>query len=74
MNPPPDNILQISARVGQVIQPMSWQIAFARDDAEFNRLWADMVQRAKGVGIDTVVQWYADEYNRARTSSAKYAN
>jgi putative aldouronate transport system substrate-binding protein len=73
MNPPPDNIIQIAVRVGQVIQPMSWQIAFARDEAEFNRLWADMVQRAKGVGIDTVNQWYADEFNRAKTSSAKYA-
>ncbi|MDR0669196.1 MAG: extracellular solute-binding protein [Treponema sp.] len=73
MNAAPDNILQIAARVGQVVQPVSWQMVYARDEAEFNRLWADMVQRAKGVGIDTVVQWYADEYNRARTSSAKYA-
>jgi putative aldouronate transport system substrate-binding protein len=73
MNPPPDNILQIAARVGQVIQPLSWQIVYARDEAEFNRLWADMVQRAKGVGADTVVQWYTDEFNRAKTSSAKYA-
>ncbi|MDR3334906.1 MAG: extracellular solute-binding protein [Treponema sp.] len=70
---PPDNILQIAARVGQVIQPMSWQIAFARDEAEFNRLWADMVQRAKGVGIDTVNQWYLDEFNRAKAAAAKYA-
>jgi putative aldouronate transport system substrate-binding protein len=74
MNAPPENILQIAARVGQVIQPLSWQMVYARDEAEFNRIWADMVQRAKGVGIDTVVQWYADEYNRARTRSAKYAN
>ncbi|MDR2376416.1 MAG: extracellular solute-binding protein [Treponema sp.] len=72
MNPPPDNILQIAARVGQVIQPMSWQIVYARDEAEFNRLWTDMVQRAKGVGVDTVIQWYTDEFNRAKTSSAKY--
>jgi putative aldouronate transport system substrate-binding protein len=73
MNPPPDNIMQIAARVGQVIQPMSWQMVYAKDEAEFNRLWADMVQRAKGVGVDTVVQWYADEYNRAKSSSEKYA-
>jgi putative aldouronate transport system substrate-binding protein len=73
MNAPPDNILQIAARVGQVIQPMSWQIILARDEAEFDRLWADMVQRAKGIGIDTVVEWSINEFNRAKTSSAKYA-
>jgi putative aldouronate transport system substrate-binding protein len=73
MNAPPDNILQINGRVGQVIQPMSWQMVYARDEAEFNRLWADMVQRAKGVGLDTANQWYIDEFNRAKSSSAKYA-
>jgi putative aldouronate transport system substrate-binding protein len=70
---PPDDMLQIAARVGQVIQPMSWQMVYARDEAEFNRLWADMVQRAKGMGFDTVVQWYVNEFNRAKSSSAKYA-
>jgi putative aldouronate transport system substrate-binding protein len=73
MNSPPDNILQIMARVGQVVPSISWQMVYAKDEAEFNRLWADMVQRAKGVGLDTVVQWYVDEFNRARSSSAKYA-
>jgi putative aldouronate transport system substrate-binding protein len=73
MNPPPDNILQTAARVGQVVQPMSWQMIYARDEAEFNRLWADMVQRANGVGADTVVQWQINEWARAKSASAKYA-
>jgi putative aldouronate transport system substrate-binding protein len=74
MSPAPDNILQIMARVGQVVQPASWQMVYARNEAEFNQIWQDMVTRARGVGMDTAVKWYIDEYNRAKSFGSKYAN
>jgi putative aldouronate transport system substrate-binding protein len=72
MNPVPDNIQEINTRVGDTVKTMSWQMVFARNQAEFDSLWADMVQRAKGMGADTVNEWYRNEYNRARQAGAKY--
>jgi hypothetical protein len=72
MSPAPDNIQMINTRVGDTVKTMSWQMVFARNQAEFDSLWADMVQRAKGMGIDTSNKWYRDEYNRALLDGAKY--
>jgi hypothetical protein len=72
MNPAPDNIQEIDARIGDTVKTMSWQMVFARSEAEFNSLWADMVQRAKGIGLDTSINWYRNEYTRSRQASAKY--
>jgi putative aldouronate transport system substrate-binding protein len=72
MNPAPDNIQEITTRVGDTVKTMSWQMVFARNEAEFNSLWTDMVQRAKGMGVETSNEWYRNEYIRARTAGAKY--
>ncbi|MDR3146440.1 MAG: hypothetical protein LBU21_09190, partial [Treponema sp.] len=61
----PDDIQLLVQRIGQVVQPTSWKMVYAKDEAEFNALWADMVSQAKGIGIDRVNQWYLDAYNAA---------
>jgi putative aldouronate transport system substrate-binding protein len=68
----PEDIQTLVNRVGQVVQPTSWKMVYAKDEAEFNSLWADMVSQAKGIGIDRVNQWYLDAYNAAKASGAKY--
>jgi putative aldouronate transport system substrate-binding protein len=72
MDPAPDNIALIINRVNEVVVPLSWQMAYARDQAEFDRLWAEMVEQAKGRGLDTLVQWVRDAYARAKITGAKY--
>jgi putative aldouronate transport system substrate-binding protein len=72
MNAAPDNIQEITTRIGDTVKTMSWQMVFARSQAEFDSLWTDMVQRAKGMGLDTSNEWYRNEYNRARQAGAKY--
>jgi multiple sugar transport system substrate-binding protein/putative aldouronate transport system substrate-binding protein len=68
----PDDILLLERRIGEVVQPGSWKMVYARDEAEFNAIWADMVSQAKGIGIDRVNQWYLNAYNASRTAGAKY--
>jgi putative aldouronate transport system substrate-binding protein len=72
MGTPPDDIRQIDSRIGDVVKTVSWQMVYARTQAEFDRLWADMVQRAKGMGLDTSMQWYTQEYARANAFGAQY--
>jgi putative aldouronate transport system substrate-binding protein len=74
MEPAPENIQQINVRVGDVVKTMSWQAVFAKDEAEFNSIWNEMVTRAKGMGLDTSVQWYVDAYRKALSAGAKYMN
>jgi hypothetical protein len=68
----PDEIQVIQNRVGEVIKPLSWQMIYARNQAEFDSLWTQMVEQSNGRGIDREVQWYRDAYNEALTAGAKY--
>jgi hypothetical protein len=72
MEPAPDNIMLIANRVNEVVNPLSWQMVYAKDQTEFNRLWTEMVEQAKGRNIDTEVQWYREAYARAKATGAKY--
>jgi hypothetical protein len=68
----PEDILILAQRIGQVVQPGSWRMVYAKDEAEFNAIWADMVSQAKGMGVDRVNQWYLDAYTKAKADGAKY--
>jgi putative aldouronate transport system substrate-binding protein len=69
----PDNITLILNRVGEVVTPLSWQMVYARDQAEFDRLWAQMVEQAKGRGLDQADRWYREAYAKAVADFAKYS-
>jgi ABC-type glycerol-3-phosphate transport system substrate-binding protein len=72
IDPTPDNIMIIQNRVKETVVPLSWQMVYARDQAEFDRLWAEMTEQARGRGLDTVNDWYRDAYARAKVTGAKY--
>jgi putative aldouronate transport system substrate-binding protein len=72
METPPENIQILENRVGDVVKTLSWQMVFARNQAEFDRLFAQMVEQAKGIGVETVQRWYADAYAKAIMAGAKY--
>ncbi|MDR2374998.1 MAG: extracellular solute-binding protein [Treponema sp.] len=68
----PDNIQIIQNRVNEVIGPLAWQMIYAKDQAEFDRLWAQLVEQAKGRGLDQADQWYRQAYTEAVADYAKY--
>jgi putative aldouronate transport system substrate-binding protein len=68
----PDNIAALAQRVGAAVQPATWKAVYAKDEAEFNSIWAKMVSDAKGIGIDQVNQWVLTEYTKAKAEGAKY--
>jgi putative aldouronate transport system substrate-binding protein len=74
MDPAPDSIALAQNRVNEVVVPLSWQMIYAKDRAEFDRLWAEMTEQARGRGLDTVNDWYRDAYARAKVTGAKYVN
>jgi putative aldouronate transport system substrate-binding protein len=72
MEAAPDNIRETDARIGDLVRTQSWQMILARDEAEFDSLWTDMVTRARGMGLDTSMQWWRTAWNRAVAEGSKY--
>jgi hypothetical protein len=68
----PEDILVLQQRVGAVVKPESWKAVYASSEAEFEAIWQKMVSDAKGIGADTINQYYADAYKKAIADGAKY--
>lgn len=67
-----DEMETISARVGDVIKTQSWKMIFAKDQAEFDALYEEMVEKAEGMGINEYVDWYRDEYEKGAEFAKQY--
>jgi len=69
-----DDIDQIRMRLGDMCKTQSWLMIFAKDQAEFDALWADMVEQAKGMNVDAVVNAIKENYETSKAAAAKYTN
>lgn len=69
----PDDILQIESMIGEVVKPLSWKMIYAKDDDEYAALKAEMVEKAYGLGLETVNTYYTEAYQKAVELGAKYA-
>jgi putative aldouronate transport system substrate-binding protein len=68
----PEDIQSLASQIGDVIKTSSWLMMFAEDEAEFNVLYDNMVERAEGLGIDKVLEWGRKAWAEAQTAAAKY--
>lgn len=60
-----DAILQQkSSQVGAILTEYNWKMVLAADEAEFNALKAEMVEKAKGLGYDEIVAFGIQECER----------
>lgn len=60
-----DAILQQkSSQVGAILTEYNWKMVLAADEAEFNALKAEMVEKAKGLGYDEIVAFGIKECER----------
>ena len=71
--PIPDDLEQISGRVGDVVKTYSWKMVMAKDDAEFNQLKEEMIEKATGMDVQKVNEWYTQEYQKAYEIGKKYS-
>lgn len=69
-----DEIEQISSRVGDVIKTISWKMVYAKNDAEYESLKKEMIEKSEGMGINKFVDWYTAEYTKALEFGAKYVD
>ncbi|MBD5455233.1 MAG: extracellular solute-binding protein [Lachnospiraceae bacterium] len=69
-----DEMEQISSRVGDVVKTNSWKMIFAKDQAEFDSLYQEMVEKAEGMGINDFVDWFRVEYEKGVEFGEKYTD
>ncbi len=48
---------QKKSTIGQIVQEYSWRMVFAADEAQFNALWSEMVDKADGLGYPELLTW-----------------
>ena len=59
----------VANQVGDVIKELSWQMIYAKDDATFNKIKGEMIEKAKNLGYDDCLKLekeYAQKYFAAR--------
>jgi len=44
-------------QVGTIIKQYSWKMIFAKNQAEYDSLYKDMITKSKGLGYDELVNW-----------------
>jgi len=52
-----DDLAQKQGQVAQVIRQYSWKMVFAKNEAEYEKLKTEMIDKAKGLGYDEVLAW-----------------
>ncbi|MBQ7840065.1 MAG: extracellular solute-binding protein [Lachnospiraceae bacterium] len=71
--PIPDDLEQISSRVGEVVRTYSWKMVMAKDDAEYEQLRQEMTEKAIGMEVEKVNEWYKEQYQEAYEFGQKYS-
>jgi ABC-type glycerol-3-phosphate transport system substrate-binding protein len=67
---PPEEIQILTNQINELVL---WdKLVFARNEAEFESLYQDMVTQMKARGLEQVQEWYRNAYNQSKAASAKY--
>ncbi|NLB41430.1 MAG: hypothetical protein GX815_04085, partial [Clostridiales bacterium] len=72
INPMTDEISSAAARIGDIVKENSWKMIFAKDDAEFESLYNDMITKAEGLGLQEVYESSLTGWSEANTLADKY--
>lgn len=68
----PNDIDSIATSIGDIVTTYSWQMVFAEDDAQYQGLYDEMMEKANGLGLDTVYDWSVDAWEQARDTAEIY--
>jgi putative aldouronate transport system substrate-binding protein len=54
-----DEVKALQTQVGDVVKQYSWLLIYAKDSAEYDKLYAEMMTKVNGLGIQKVMDWGA---------------
>lgn len=65
ITPASDDLEIIITQIGEIVKKYSWQMVYAKDEAEFESLWKTMTTQAQQLGLDQVTEFYTSEWTKA---------
>ena len=69
----PDDLATTAQSIGDIVKTNSWLMVYAKNEAEFNKLYDDMVTKAEGLGLQKVLDWDKEAWKKAKEAEAKYS-
>ena len=72
ITPMTDEISSAAARIGDIVKVNSWKMVFAKNDAEFESLYNDMITKAEGLGLKDVYASSQEGWSKANALADKY--
>ena len=70
----PENLEMTMQQVANVIKTNSWLAVYAKDQAEFDALWAEMQEDAFSLGKQDIVDWVVENWQVALENAKRFAN
>jgi putative aldouronate transport system substrate-binding protein len=67
-----DDISASASRIGDIVKAYSWNMIFAKNDAEFQSLYKEMKTKAEGLGLKDVYDWSVKGWTKALDEAKKY--
>jgi len=55
-----------------VIVPSTWELIYAKDDAEFEQIWSRMKQNAEALGLEDVISYKVEDIAQAKETAKQF--
>lgn len=68
----PDDLVTLQSQIGDIVKTNSWKMVYAKDEAEFESIWAQTKADAEAMGVDQLVDWAKEAIARALVELENY--
>lgn len=72
LTPDSDDMKLTLAALKDVIVPSTWELIYAKDDAEFEQIWSRMKQNAEALGLEDVISYKVEDIAQAKETAKQF--
>ena len=72
LTPDSDDMKLTLAALKDVIVPSTWELIYAKDDAEFEQIWSRMKQNAEALGLEDVISYKVEDIAQAKETANQF--
>lgn len=72
LTPDSDDMKLTLAALKDVIVPSTWELIYAKDDAEFEQIWRRMKQNAEALGLEDVISYKVEDIAQAKETAKQF--
>ena len=72
LTPDSDDMKLTLAALKDVIVPSTWELIYAKDDAEIEQIWSRMKQNAEALGLEDVISYKVEDIAQAKETAKQF--